>query len=120
MEHMSPWLPIGMLLFVAAALAGVVLVLSHLLGPKRGTLRKLMPYESGMTPIGAAHRRWRVAFYLVAIEFLLFDVEIMFLVPYAVMYRELGTYGLAATGFFMLVLAAGYVYALKRGTLDLR
>jgi len=117
MEHLSPWLPILVLFVLTTTLAFMVLGLSAVLGPKRGTLRKLMPYESGMTPIGPAQRRIRVTFYLVAIEFLLFDIEIMFLLPYALIYRDLGTYGLAAVGFFVAVIVAGYMYAIKKGAL---
>jgi NADH-quinone oxidoreductase subunit A len=118
MEHLTAWLPIAILGVLTTILAGVVIVLSRLLGPRRGSLRKLMPYESGMHPIGSARQRVRIVFYLVAIEFLLFDIEIMFLLPYATIYRDLGGYGLAAVGFFDLVILVGYIYAIKKGTLN--
>jgi NADH-quinone oxidoreductase subunit A len=116
MEALAPWLPILILFVLTSVLAGVVIGLSALLGPRRGSLRKLMPYESGMSPIGSAHRRVRVAFYLVAIEFILFDIEVVFLLPYALIYRDLAAYGLMAAGVFVLLLLVGYVYSWKKGT----
>ena len=120
MQALLPWLPVLVLTVLTTVLAFAVIGLSRLLGPRRGSLRKLMPYESGMTPIGSARRRIRIAFYLVAIEFLLFDLEIMFLYPYALIFRELGVYGLVAVGFFLFFILAGYVYAFKQGTLEWR
>jgi NADH-quinone oxidoreductase subunit A len=117
MEQLAPWLPIGILFVLTTVLAFVVIGMSALLGPKRGSLRKLMPYESGMTPIGSAQRRMRIVFYVVAIEFLLFDIEIVFLIPYALIFRDLGVYGLAAVGFFVGIIVIGYIYAIKKGTL---
>ncbi len=120
MLALLPWLPILVLTVLTTVLAFAVIGLSRLLGPQRGSRRKLMPYESGMTPIGSARRPIRIAFYLVAIEFLLFDLEIMFLYPYALIFRELGVYGLVAVGFFVFFILAGYVYAIKQGTLEWR
>lgn len=115
MDALNAWLPIAILFLLTTVLAFVVVGLSHLLGPRRPSVRKLMPYESGMTPIGNARLRIRVPFYLVAIEFLLFDVEVIFLVAYALVFRELGLYGLAAAGFFLSVLTIGFIYTLKKG-----
>ena len=120
MDSLQPYAPIGVLLVLTTVLAFTVIGLSALLGPRRGSKRKLMPYESGMMPIGPAMRRTPIAFYLVAIEFLLFDIEIMFLLPYALVFRELAVEGLLAVGFFMLVIVVGYIYALKTGTLKWR
>jgi NADH-quinone oxidoreductase subunit A len=116
MQALTPWLPVLILFVLTTVLAFVVIGMSALLGPRRGSLRKLMPYESGMSPIGPANRRMRVAFYLVAIEFILFDIEIVFLLPYALIYRELAYFGLAAVGVFVLLLLVGYLYSLKKGT----
>jgi NADH-quinone oxidoreductase subunit A len=118
MEFLLPYLPIAILLLLTTVLAFVVIGLSSLLGPRRGSLRKLMPYESGMTPIGSAMRRTPIVFFLVAIEFLLFDIEVVFLLPYALIFRELGTYGLLVVGFFVLIILVGYIYAIKLGTLN--
>lgn len=116
MEALAAWLPILILFVLTSVLALVVVGLSALLGPRRGSLRKLLPYESGMVPLGPAQRRIRVAFYLVAIEFILFDIEVVFLLPYALIYRDLGAYGLLAAGIFVLLLLVGYLYSLKKGT----
>ncbi|WP_043097205.1 NADH-quinone oxidoreductase subunit A [Kallotenue papyrolyticum] len=116
MEALAAWLPILILFVLTTVLALVVVGLSALLGPRRGSLRKLLPYESGMVPLGPAQRRIRVAFYLVAIEFILFDIEVVFLLPYALIYRDLGAYGLLAAGIFVLLLLIGYLYSLKKGT----
>ncbi len=117
METLAPWLPIALLFLLTTVLAFAVIGLSGLLGPRRGSLRKLMPYESGMTPIGSAQQRVPVRFYLVAIEFILFDIEIIFLLPYALVYRDLRVYGLVAAGIFVFFVIAGYLYAIKKGTL---
>ncbi len=117
MQTLAPWLPILLLFLLTTVLAFTVIGLSGLLGPRKGSVRKLMPYESGMTPIGTAMQRVPIRFYLVAIEFILFDVEIIFLLPYALVYRDLQAYGLAAAGIFVFFIVAGYLYALKKGTL---
>ena len=116
MQALAPWLPILILFLLTTVLAFVVVILSSLLGPRRGSLRKLMPYESGMSPIGPANRRMRVAFYLVAIEFILFDIEVIFLLPYALIFRDLQVYGLISVGVFVVFLLVGYLYSLKKGT----
>ena len=115
MSQLAPWLPILILFVLTTVLAFVVIGLSSLLGPKRGSLRKLMPYESGMSPIGSAMRRVPVRFYLVAMIFILFDIEIIFMLPYALIFRELQIFGLIEMGVFVIILLAGYLYALKRG-----
>ena len=115
MQVLAPWLPILILFVLTTVLAFVVIGLSTLLGPRKGSLRKLMPYESGMSPIGSAMRRIPVRFYLVAMIFILFDIEVIFMLPYALIFRQLGTFGLIEMGTFVVILLAGYLYALKRG-----
>ena len=115
METLQPYLPIAILLILTTVLAFVVIGLSALLGPRRGSRRKLMPYESGMSPIGGAMRRMPVRFYLVAMIFILFDIEVVFMIPYALIFRELGLFGLAEMGAFIAILFAGYIYAWKAG-----
>ncbi len=115
MESLQPYLPIAVLLILTTVLAFVVIGLSSLLGPRRGSKRKLMPYESGMSPIGSAMRRMPVRFYLVAMIFILFDIEVVFMLPYALIFRELGVFGLAEMGTFMAILFAGFIYAWKAG-----
>src|SRR5918997_2032589 len=113
MQTLQPYLPIAILLVLTTVLAFAIIGLSSLLGPRRGSRRKLMPYESGMTPIGTAMRRMPVRFYLVAMIFILFDIEIVFMLPYALVFRQLGWFGIAEMGVFILILLAGYIYAWK-------
>jgi NADH-quinone oxidoreductase subunit A len=94
-----------------------VIVVSSNLGPKKSTPRKLAPYESGMEPIGAAIRRIPVKFYIVAMLFIVFDIEVVFFFPFALVFRALGVPGLAAMGVFFLVLVVGFVYEWKKGAL---
>jgi NADH-quinone oxidoreductase subunit A len=112
------FVPILVLFLIAVGISIVVIILSSLLGPKTNNLRKLAPYESGMTPIGSAQRRVPVKFYLVAMIFILFDIEIIFFYPYALVFRQLGVFGLIEMGTFVLILLAGYIYLIKRGALQ--
>jgi NADH-quinone oxidoreductase subunit A len=118
-SDMQPYIPFLMLLGLAIVAATTMIVGSHFLGPRRPTDIKERPYESGMPPLGSAHERFSVKFYLVAVLFILFDIETVFLIPWAVIFMGNGT---VATGFllvemlvFMLVLFVGYVYVWKRG-----
>lgn len=111
------YLPIAILVLIATVLSFIVVFASTLLGPRRPTDKKLAAYESGMTPIGRAVRRLPIRFYLVAVLFILFDVEVIFLLPYAVLLKPLGVYGLIATGVFVFVLTIGLVYEWKKGAL---
>jgi NADH-quinone oxidoreductase subunit A len=112
------YLPILVLLIISTVLAAVVIFISTFLGPRRPTRRKLQPYESGMTPLGPAQRRMPVKFYLVAVLFILFDVEIIFLYPWAVTFRQLGLFGFIEMVIFVAILLVGYVYAWKKGALE--
>ena len=117
MLTLQPYVPVVVLFAVTTVLAFVVIGLSALLGPKRGSRRKLMPYESGMSPIGSAMRRMPVRFYLVAMIFILFDIEIVFMLPYALVFRDLGLFGLVEMGAFVGILLVGLIYAWKVGAL---
>ncbi len=112
------YLPIAILVLFAIIMALIVVFTSVIFGPHRPTKKKLAPYESGMAPIGPAVRRLPVRFYLVAVLFILFDVEIIFLLPYAVVIRKLGLYGLIAAGVFVVILTVGLLYEWKKGGLD--
>jgi NADH-quinone oxidoreductase subunit A len=112
---LAGYLPILVMFLVALFIAVFVIVVSGLLGPKRPSKRKLMPYESGMEPIGSAHHRFPVKFNLVAMLFILFDIEVIFFFPYALVYKRLGVFGLIEMGVFMLILLIGFVYIWKRG-----
>jgi len=112
------YLPILVLLVLATALAGLVILIGHAFGPRRPTKRKMMPYESGMRPIGPGTRRMPVRFYLIAVLFILFDIEVVFFLPWAVVFRQLGLFGLVEMLVFILILLVGYVYAWKKGALE--
>ena len=112
------YLPILVLLVISTLLAAFVILMSSFLGPRRPTPRKLQPYESGMTPLGSAQRRMPIKFYLVAVLFILFDVEIIFLYPWAVTFRQLGLFGLIEMVIFVAILLVGYMYAWKKGALE--
>src|SRR5512137_101005 len=103
---------------MATGPAKQVVVIGMLFGPRRPTLRKSQPYESGMRPIGPGTRRMPVRFYLVAVLFILFDIEIIFFLPWAVVYRQLGKFGLVEMLIFIIILLVGYVYAWKKGALE--
>src|SRR5262245_15820349 len=111
------YVPILVMFLVALFIAVFVIVLSGLLGPRRPSRRKLMPYESGMEPIGSAQHRFPVKFNLVAMIFILFDIEVIFFFPYALVYKRLGIFGLIEMGVFMLILLVGFIYVWKRGAL---
>ena len=112
------YLPIAVLLVSALILAGLVIAIGHLFGPRRPTERKSMPYESGMRPIGPSTRRIPVRFYLIAVLFILFDIEIIFFFPWAVVYKKLAVFGLVEMFIFIAILLVGYVYAWKKGALE--
>ena len=112
------YLPILVMFLVALFIAVFVIVASSFLGPQRPSKRKLMPYESGMEPIGQAQRRFPVKFNLVAMIFILFDIEVIFFFPYALVYKRLGLFGLIEMGVFMLILLIGLFYIWKRGALE--
>ena len=114
---LGSYLPILVLFLIAAFIAVFVITVSSILGPRRSTARKLAPYESGMEPIGPAIRRVPVKFYVVAMLFIVFDIEVVFFYPFALVFRQLGVPGLIAMGVFFLVLVVGFVYEWKKGAL---
>ena len=115
---LEQYIPIVVLLGVALVLAVVLMSLSRLLGPYRPNKTKLNPYESGMDPVGQAKDRYSIAFYLVAMEFIIFDLEVVFIYPWAVGYLDLGGGTFVAMVVFIVILFVGLVYTLKKGTLD--
>ncbi|MBN1201127.1 MAG: NADH-quinone oxidoreductase subunit A [Anaerolineae bacterium] len=115
---LSDYVPIAALLILSVVMSFIILFMSRLFGPYRPTARKLAPYESGMQPYGQAMRRIPVKFYRVAVLFILFDIEVIFFLPWAVIFRDLGVYGLVVMGVFFFVLTAGFVYEWKVGGLE--
>ena len=114
----SPYLPVLIHFLIVAAVATAILGLSAWVGVKRPSQSKLSPYECGSPPVGNARERFSVSFYLVAMLFILFDVEAVFLYPWAVIYRSLKWFGFFEMLLYIAVLLAGYVYIWKKGALD--
>ncbi|MCK6577424.1 MAG: NADH-quinone oxidoreductase subunit A [Anaerolineae bacterium] len=118
MEALAQFAPIAVLVTVAILVSLLILVLSRLFGPWRPTERKTAPYESGMKPLGPANRRYSVRFYLIAVLFILFDIEVIFFLPWAVVFRDMGLYAFVAMGIFILILTIGLIYEWKVGALE--
>jgi NADH-quinone oxidoreductase subunit A len=119
------YLPVLLMFVVAAGFAVTFITLSQFVGQRKRTRTKLMPYECGKDPVGSAHERFSVKFYLIALIFILFDIEVIFLVPWAVVFKKLASpeYGLRNLVYFeMLIfialLAAGLIYVIKKGAFD--
>jgi NADH-quinone oxidoreductase subunit A len=112
------WLPVLVFLILVTGFAVVSLFGSWLLGMKKPRPEKLVPYECGMQPIGTARDRFSVKFYLVAMLFLLFDIEAVFLFPWAVVYRDLKLFGFFEMLLFIAAILGGYIYVWKKGALE--
>ena len=112
------YLPIAVLLGIAIFFAVLLPILSVNLGPKDTSERGLAPYESGMTAIGVAQKRLPVKFYRIAVLFILFDVDIILLVPWAVSFRSLGFFGMGAMLVFMFMFILGDIWVWKKGVLE--
>ena len=115
---MDGWGGVVLMIVLGLGFAGVMIGLSLLLGPKNPTPEKLAPYECGMPAVGDARERHSVKFYLVAMIFLLFDIEVAFLYPWAVALRDLGWVGFAQLVTFFMVLSVGYLNVWRKGILD--
>jgi NADH-quinone oxidoreductase subunit A len=115
---MQGWLSILIMIALGAGFALISILLSSLLGPRHPTPEKAAPYECGMPPVGDARERQSVKFYLVAMIFLLFDIEVAFLYPWTMALRDLGWNGFAQVVLFILLLSAGYVYIWRKGVLE--
>lgn len=121
--------PIAIMFLVAAGFAASQLLVTQLIGPRKRTAVKLMPYECGKDPVGSAHDRYSIKFYTVAVIFLLFDIEVLFIVPFAVAFKSLlveqtgtgiafGTIAFLEILAFMATLVVGYIYVWKKGIFD--
>lgn len=121
--------PIGIMFLVAIGFGASQLLIAQLIGPRKRTATKLMPYECGKDPIGSARDRYSVKFYTVAVTFLLFDIEVLFLIPFAVSFKHLlgieaqtgvpyGTIAFVAVLLFLATVVIGLVYEWKKGTFD--
>jgi NADH-quinone oxidoreductase subunit A len=112
-EYIALFILIGIALFLGLLLTN----LSALAGPLRPNRVKYAPYESGMDPVGTARDRFSVKFYLVAMFFILFDIELVFMYPWAANYKELGLFGFLEMLTFVVILFVGFIYLLKKGGL---
>jgi NADH-quinone oxidoreductase subunit A len=115
---LDSYLPILVLIAVALAFALGSVVISRLVGQKKPTPVKLSPYECGMPPVGTARDRFSIKFYIIAMLFILFDIEAVFLYPWAVEFRKLGMFGFVEMGVFIAILLVGYIYVWKKGALE--
>jgi NADH-quinone oxidoreductase subunit A len=111
------YLPIGIQLIFAIVLVGGIIGLTHIFGPKRSTSEKLENFESGIAGEGNARRPMAIKYFLIAILFVLFDVEVIFFYPYAVNFRELGWHGFIAITMFVGFFLSGFIYIIKKGAL---
>jgi len=115
---LNDYLPILILIGLSVIVAIVAISLGALFGPRRPTEKKSMPYESGMIPYGPGTRRMNVRYYLIAVLFILFDIEVVFMLPWAVSFRFLGVRGLVLILIFVVILEVAHLYAWKKGALE--
>lgn len=120
---MSPYFSLLVLFGIGIALSGGFVILSQLIGKKRPTPEKMTPYECGVDPISSSRQRYSVRFYLIAMLFILFDIEVVFLYPWAKLFREFvaegaGKFLFGEMVFFLGVLTLGLVYVWRRGALE--
>lgn len=123
MFNLSDYLPILLMFGVAAGFAGGNILLSQFVGQHKATRTKTMPYECGKDPVGSARERFSVKFYLIAMIFILFDIELIFMIPWAVVFKKfiaegLGTLIYVEMMLFALLLLVGYVYVWKKGLFE--
>jgi NADH-quinone oxidoreductase subunit A len=128
--NLIDYAPIVVMFAVGGGFAASQLLVTHLVGPKKKTATKLMPYECGKDPVGSARERFSIKFYTVAVVFLLFDIEILFMVPFALAFKDLlvaekatagtwyGTIALIEILLFIATLIVGLIYAWKKGAFD--
>jgi len=121
--QLSDYLPLLILLVVAVILAGTLVGLSWILGPKKPSAAKLAPYECGVTPVGSARERFPVKYYLIAMLFIVFDIETVFLYPWAVTFtrwphHNLQIFSLLEMVVFIIILFVGYVYVWQKGAFE--
>ncbi len=127
--NLFDYAPIGLMFLVAIGFGASQLLAAQLLGPKKRTATKLMPYECGKDPVGSARDRFSIKFYMVAVAFLLFDIEILFIIPFAVAFKSLlaaetsssiyyGTVAFVTIMFFLATVVVGLIYEWKKGAFE--
>lgn len=117
-SYPDTYFPVLVQIVIAIVVAAALVAISFLLGKRVRDRVKDSPYESGMAPTGTARERFSVKFYLVAIVFILFDIEAVFLYPWAVVYRELKLFGFVEMLIFVILILSGFFYIWKKGALD--
>lgn len=118
MVHLPSWFPILFVVVLAAAMSLILTGLTKLLGPKKLSAVKLAPFECGSEASGTARERFGIKFYVVALLFIVFDIEAVFFYPWAVLFQDMAWYGVAIMGVFVIPLVVGLVYEWKKGALD--
>ena len=113
----SDYLPVVLQILVAIGFVGIMMGATHLLGPKRRTKDKLVNFESGIAAVGNARQPMAIKYFLIAILFVLFDVEVIFFYPYAVNFRELGKDGFLEVILFVAFFLCGFIYIIRKGAL---
>lgn len=114
----NDYLPILILIVLSLGFAAVAMVVPYYLGPRKPNAAKEETYESGKLPYGNARRQVPVQYYMVAMLFMMFDIEVVFLYPWAVLFKRLGVFGLIEMGVFVGILLIGYIYIWKKGALE--
>ena len=117
-SYLAPYVPAGIYLVILVATGLLMLSASRFLGPRQPHPQKATPYECGVAPQGTAREQFPVKFYLVAIPFVLFDIETVFLIPWAVVFRKFGVLGVVEMLAFLAILAVGLLYIWRRGGLE--
>jgi NADH-quinone oxidoreductase subunit A len=112
------YIPILAFLIFALMFAVGTIAMSSIVGTKKTTPEKMMPYECGVDPIGSARRRFPVKFFIIAVLFIIFDIEAVFLYPWAVIFKDLKVFGFIEMGIFIVILFVGLIYAWKKGALE--
>jgi len=115
---LTDYIPVFILFIVVVGFAVVTVLLSAIVGKRKSTPQKMIPYECGMDPIGQARKPFAVKFYIIAMLFILFDIEAVFLYPWAVIFKELKIFGLAEMAVFIGILLVGFIYVWKKGALE--
>ena len=115
---MNEYIPVLIMILLAAATSIGMIVATTLIGPKKKFADKMEPFECGESPIVSPKLRFSVKFYLIALFFVLFDIEAVFLYPWAVLFKELGMFGFVEMMTFLAILAIGLIYVWKRGALE--
>jgi NADH-quinone oxidoreductase subunit A len=115
---MSEYVPVVIMLLLAVATAAGMLVATSMIGPKKKFADKMEPFECGESPIVSPKQRFSVKFYLVALFFVIFDIEAVFVYPWAVLFKDLGLFGFIEMMIFITILAIGLLYVWRRGALE--